>query len=789
MSDLATVEAKDEFYNLIAKESDQLIKEGKRAVVYPTRFEALKGLPNQKIITNKNGLSIKSPFGDDIYTNPINQRFTSDTFKEALEFAEKNVFEELGRGVLWQHLVLIPKGAVQISKTILGPFTHSRNFFTATQFAAGTGNLFKNPKTLVQNFRQAFNTIQPQLLYRNTPKDQALYKFLLEENVVSSSATYKDIMGLLDDIGKSETGDFYLTMFDRLNKSMKAIPGGKYVSDVTGAIGKGLKKTYTTMADLYVAEDDIWKVFNFLGEFDTYKKAYQNAVNAGKLAKMPDDLFFMKKSASIVRDTVPNYSRVSELVKASRRLPLGNFPSFASEVIRSGYNIIELGAKEAADPILKAVGQKRLVSFGATTAVAIPTISAMLKGLYGLTNDTIAAVREFVPDFSKDNPLMVYVGDDGKLRYIDASGGFVYDTFTAPVSTTIAELESQRVFGKEDTPLSVGVVNGMIKSFGKLLEPYLSESIWYQTVNDLFIRNGRTRERYQLWNPKAPVGEKMQKAFQYVWRQVGPGSTQQFGRLKDAIQNEPGPYGEKFDTSDELLGFFGFRGIKIDPKDRIGVKINAFQKDVRNDRGLLTRDTTRGGPVSGDDIIKRFIIANKARYQSFNKMQKVVKAAKILGMTEDELFTEFGDRGLKKTLGFIEEGTFQPFSIGKGTRKSIEEQQEKLDREFKTVDLPSGLDEATDNKLGKLLDKMYEIPLGKDFDDYIKIEDYVDEEKLTSQLPTQVPPLPEQPQPNPQVVQSMPQVMGLTQTGLTPTENALLSEAEKAMRLKQRGIG
>ena len=60
-------------------------------------------------------------------------------------------------------------------------------------FAAAYGNAFKNPKTLVENFKRAFNTVQPQLIYRNQPKDQALYKFLLEEQVVSSSAIARDI--------------------------------------------------------------------------------------------------------------------------------------------------------------------------------------------------------------------------------------------------------------------------------------------------------------------------------------------------------------------------------------------------------------------------------------------------------------------------------------------------------------------------------------------------------------------------------------------------------------------
>jgi hypothetical protein len=39
--------------------------------------------------------------------------------------------------------------------------------------------------------------------------------------------------------------------------------------------------------------------------------------------------------------------------------------------------------------------------------------------------------------------------------------------------------------------------------------------------------------------------------------------------------------------------------------------------------------------------------------------------------------------------------------------------------------------------------------------------------------------------PNPQVLMSQ---MPVSQTGLTPTENALLSEEEKQIRLRQRGL-
>jgi hypothetical protein len=48
-----------------------------------------------------------------------------------------------------------------------------------------------------------------------------------------------------------------------------------------------------------------------------------------------------------------------------------------------------------------------------------------------------------------------------------------------------------------------------------------------------------------------------------------------------------------------------------------------------------------------------------------------------------------------------------------------------------------------------------------------------------------VPPLPEQPQPNVSMTQSTPNVM---QSGLTMTEQALLSEEEKMIKLRDRGL-
>jgi hypothetical protein len=68
-------------------------------------------------------------------------------------------------------------------------------------------------------------------------------------------------------------------------------------------------------------------------------------------------------AAWYIRNTYPTYSKVPEFVQSIRKLPFGNFVSFPAEMIRTTYNIIELGAKEAtsANPKLRQMGLRRLL--------------------------------------------------------------------------------------------------------------------------------------------------------------------------------------------------------------------------------------------------------------------------------------------------------------------------------------------------------------------------------------------------------------------------------------------
>jgi hypothetical protein len=236
---------------------------------------------------------------------------------------------------------------------------------------------------------------------------------------------------------------------------------------------------------------------------------------------MPTDLQIMKQATKIVRDTVPNYAYVGDFIKATRRTPLGNFMAWSASVIRSGMKTFELAKNEMKDPILHAQGVKRMLSFGTGIAVALPAIQAAVHGAYGVTNKMVAAARFFVPDFSTNSTLILTRDENGDFRYIDGSGTFVYDTLTSPFQSIIAEVNMKVAYDPK-APIIPATYKGLIKGIGKLMEPFISESIWFETFNNLVIRNGVTKDGKKLWNDQMDAPDKVLEALKYFIGQVAP---------------------------------------------------------------------------------------------------------------------------------------------------------------------------------------------------------------------------------------------------------------------------
>ena len=394
-----------------------------------------------------------------------------------------------------------------------------------------------------------------------------------------------------------------------------------------------------------------------------------------------------------------------------------------------------------------------------------------------------SAVRELIlPSFSEDSTIGVIKDEEGNLKYIDLSSFFVYDTVQNPIQSIIAGAERERVFDP-DAPLTVGVGKGMAKAVSRFVRPYIDESIYLNTVNNLLVRKGVTADGRKLWNEDAPEGEKLKRALEYALIEVAPFSAKQFERLYYAGTNQPDKRGNKYELSDEIAGFYGLRAVKVDALKSLNYKINDFKESVRNTRALFTADVLKGGSISPNQIIERYITANAQRYRAFNNMQRKINAAGILDVPEDAIDALFKRRQESKNYGVIQDNFFRPFSVTKNVRKEFERVEGKLQEKFDDLQVPVGLPDYVLDILDNLKAQMENIPLGDNFYKYINPKDYMINQQ--SSLPQGY--APQQPMPSPNVISQQP-VQFSTATGLTPTENALLSDEEKAIRLRQRGL-
>jgi hypothetical protein len=109
-------------------------------------------------------------------------------------------------------------------------------------------------------------------------------------------------------------------------------------------------------------------------------------------------------SAYLVTNTMPTYSKVPEIIKVIRSLPVGNFIAFPAEMFRTSMNMATIGSKEmmSANPYIRQMGARRLLGLATTTYGAGKTVEAAAQYATKVYDDKIEAYRRsFAPVYEK----------------------------------------------------------------------------------------------------------------------------------------------------------------------------------------------------------------------------------------------------------------------------------------------------------------------------------------------------------------------------------------------------
>ena len=180
-----------------------------------------------------------------------------------------------------------------------------------------------------------------------------------------------------------------------------------------------------------------------------------------------------------------------------------------------------------------------------------------------------------------------------------------------------------------------------------------------------------------------------------------------------------------------------------------------------------------GEPKTPKDVIERYFIANKALFGVRKEAQTHLLSAMKLGVNPNKLEEIFEKRGIPTgLLDSLLSGEFKPFFPS----EKIQERFEDIAREGGQPNLFLGA-EGTLEAMKNLMEIQN---LYGDFN--LDLENFLPDTDPGGQSA-----LPPTSMPSPEVIQTSQMPAGMNQ-GLTPVENALLSEEEKQIRLRQRGL-
>ena len=691
MAKLSMITRRNLFYSDMLKKSDEMAtlwraaddklntpepmfarSEEEARLFFKDDFRKIDPIDQAQTLTVGNSARASNPFGD-----AMKPFYARPGVAEALEQTSLTTQKPSFLTQVYNSLVLYPKATSQIAKTILSPVTHLRNFVSAGAFAAANGII---PAVDLPAIKQAYQALQTPLKGTNMQND--LYQKLLKLGVVNSNVRLGDLSRLLKDVNFGET----MTSENGMRLLLKPLSKLKSVSQ-----------------DLYTAEDDFWKIYSWAVEKSRLARAYEKAgVNKssffsrnGKEIKLTDD-FLDEEAADIIRNNIPNYDYVSDFVKGTRKLPLGNFVSFPAEIARTGVNIVRRALREINETIditdgagniiktvspLKGIGYTRLFGF-TTTVAAIPVATtAAFQALYDVTDEEREAIRRFAAQWSKNSTLLPIKDENGNFKYIDFSHANAYDTLLRPLQTVVNSVQEGN---KDNDGIMDDFAKGVLTSMSEFAQPFISESIWTEAVSDILMRGGRTREGFQVYNDQDNDGDKMSKIMSHLVKAQMPFSLDQLKRLDRSIKQvdvltkgKYDEYGQDFEFGDEFGGLFGFRAIEVKPDRTMNFKVADFQRGIRDSRSLFTRAVLKGGPIEPREIVDAYINSNRAMFDVKKKLKGDMDAARLLGISE-EAFYDSLDRVSAREINDIDDNIFTPYEISNEVANAIEENAMKI---------------------------------------------------------------------------------------------------------------
>jgi len=517
----------------------------------------------------------------------------------------------------WLRAAMKLTGLSMASKTVWSATSQVRNGLSNILNLAAAGNLSIGDLTSGRAFDRA--GFAKNLIMANSfgdyKADPKVWRAEIEEmvrlGVLGESVTGNLLNELMEMNRAAEKGTLPETLFQKISTPFKSASGFA-------------QKTYA-------AGDDLFKVMHYLSEKQKYRKAFP---------KMPESEL-KELAARNARDIHWTYSLAPDVVKDIKKFPfVAPFITFTTEVIRTSINLGKLAHSEIMEgrriteeyPFgnkeLEKIGWQR--ARGMAVAALLPgAVASAAMAAAGISGDDEDDLRRFLPDWQKNNQLLMFRKENGEVSFVDISYLDPYTYLKKPVNALLRSLHNP------ESAQQV-IVDGALGAAKEALSPFMSEQIFAGAIMDV-MRN-RDASGRQVYNPQdsaASIGAAV--AGKLIYDPFVPGTVTSLGRVYKAAAGETSESGRDYSLGNEVASMFaGQRVSAVDAQQALAFKASTFGREMRDASSLFGKQFTGRGTRSEADVSAGYEKANEAHMKLVNNLRKDYLASIRLGLSEQQ---------------------------------------------------------------------------------------------------------------------------------------------------------
>jgi hypothetical protein len=511
------------------------------------------------------------------------QAFTKLT---AYSMAMKTVGSAAGqvRNALSQFFIMIASGNLSIGDIASGRFKNNLKFASRSVLAKNWGRYGKS---------------------MTRDKWRAEIEDMIRRGVLGESVS----MGLLDELMQTSRAhgspDFQDTIFE------------KFLSPA--------KWTWDFAKRSYAAGEEWAKVVIYLSEQQKYREAFP---------KWSDEQI-KDRAARNAKNVHWTYSNAPQIVQDIKKFPfIAPFVTFTSEVIRTTAQTIKLAREEISEgrrtgnEELERIGWQRIR--GMMLVATVPTlVGSGAMALAGIDGDDEEALRKFLPDWQKNNQLIMFRRESGEVSFVDVSFLDYSQYFKKPI------VALYRSFKNSDNASEI-LTDGAVQMALEALGPFTGEQIFSGAIADA-MRNTDASGR-QVYNPQdTPERIGVAVAKKIFWDPFIPGTAVSGSRILSAATGQVSESGRAYELANELGSvLLGQRISSLDAQQSLAFAANTFSRQMRDATMLFNREFNARGSRTAADITSGYQRANAARKRLSEWLRERQQAAVTLGLTRKE---------------------------------------------------------------------------------------------------------------------------------------------------------